>query len=199
MSSDKTVHGFIEKNQFWKPELKLLREIILCQNLKETIKWGFPVYTSNGQNVVGMGAFRSYVGLWFFQGALLIDKEQRLVNAQEGKTKAMRQWRFNTIGEIKKSLVSIEEYLQESIEHQKQGKIIKPQLNKPVIIPSELKDRLVASELLNVFNELSLSKRRNFAEYISLAKRAETKAKRLDKIIPMIQAGVGMNDKYSKN
>ena len=197
MSSDKTVHGFIEKNQIWKSELAVLRETILSQNLQETIKWGFPVYTFNGQNVVGMGAFRSYVGLWFFQGALLKDQEQRLVNAQEGKTKAMRQWRFNGIDEIKKSLVSIEQYLQESIDNQKAGKIIKPQLNKPVIIPSQLKNRLVESELLNVFNQLSLSKRRDFAEYISLAKRAETKAKRLDRIIPMIQAGIGMNDKYS--
>ena len=110
----------------------------------------------------------------------------------------MRQWRFNGIDEIKKSLVSIEQYLQESIENQQAGKTIKPELNKPAIIPSELKDRLGSSDLLNVFNDLSLPKRRDFAEYISLAKREETKAKRLDKIIPMIQAGIGLNDQYIK-
>ncbi|MBK7633096.1 MAG: hypothetical protein IPJ13_01585 [Saprospiraceae bacterium] len=44
--------------------------------------------------MVGLAAFKSYTGIWFFQGGLLDDKQQFLMNAQEGKTKAMRQWRF---------------------------------------------------------------------------------------------------------
>ena len=57
--------------------------------LLETIKWGVPVYTLNDKNVLGMGAFKSYVGIWFFQGAFLDDPQKKLINAQEGKTKAL--------------------------------------------------------------------------------------------------------------
>ncbi|MCH7772721.1 MAG: YdeI/OmpD-associated family protein, partial [Bacteroidetes bacterium] len=46
------------------------------------------------------------------------------------------------------------------------------------------------------FNSLSLSKQREYAEYISEAKRDETKQKRLLKIVPIILKGKGLNDKY---
>jgi uncharacterized protein YdeI (YjbR/CyaY-like superfamily) len=39
---------------------------------------------------VGIGGFKSYFGLWFHQGALLTDKAGVLINAQEGRTKALR-------------------------------------------------------------------------------------------------------------
>ena len=39
---------------------------------------------------------RDYVGLWFYQGALLSDPQQVLINAQTGRTKASRQWRYTS-------------------------------------------------------------------------------------------------------
>ena len=199
MDRQKTVVDFIERNQHWHQELVLLRETALAQKLDETIKWGFPVYTYQGKNVVGLGAFKSYVGLWFFQGGLLKDQNNHLMNAQDGKTKAMRQWRFKDLRDIKKSMKLIEIYLQEAIDNQKKGLTIKPERNKPVDIPKELQDALsTETDLQNHFNNLSLSKRRDFAEYITTAKRSETKLKRLVKILPMIKAGIGMNDQYKK-
>ena len=64
---------------------------MLACALGETVKWGGPVYTANGRNVVGLAAFKSCFGLWFFDGARLADKDRVLVNAQEGKSKSMRQ------------------------------------------------------------------------------------------------------------
>ena len=64
------------------------REIILATELAETIKWGIPVYTLGGKNVLEMCAFQSYVGIWFYQGSFLNDPNKKLVNAREGKTKA---------------------------------------------------------------------------------------------------------------
>lgn len=52
--------------------------------MEETNKWSAPVYTSNGKNIVGLGAFKSYTGLWFFQGALLKDEKKLLINAGNG-------------------------------------------------------------------------------------------------------------------
>jgi uncharacterized protein YdeI (YjbR/CyaY-like superfamily) len=91
----KTPEEYIANNKDWQKSLILLRDILLSTQMTETIKWGVPVYTFEGKNIVGTTAFKSYVGLWFFQGALLKDKKKKLINAQTGKTKALRQWRFN--------------------------------------------------------------------------------------------------------
>ncbi len=136
MQSNKTVEGFIEKQSRWKEPLQKFRRIFLETELLETIKWGTPVYTLNGKNVLGMGAFKSYVGIWFFQGAFLKDPHKKLINAQEGKTKALRQLRFATNEEVNYELVK--EYVAEAIQNQKEGKEIKPEKNKPLIIPDDL-------------------------------------------------------------
>jgi uncharacterized protein YdeI (YjbR/CyaY-like superfamily) len=68
---------------------------------------------------------------------------------------------------------------------------------KPLVIPGELKNALDKdSALLNAFEKFTLSKQREFTFFIGQAKRLETKMRRLDKIIPMIFSGIGLNDKY---
>ncbi|WP_026777658.1 YdeI family protein [Polaribacter sp. Hel_I_88] len=190
------VDEYIAKKENWSKELKLLRTIFADLPLEETIKWGAPVYVFQGKNIVGLSAFKNYCGLWFFQGALLKDKEKVFVNAQEGKTKAMLQWRFNAIDEI--NTTQIKEYVLEAIENVKLGMEIKPtKTSKPLSIPEELKLALHENkELKENFDNFSLSKQREFAAYIDEAKRAATKLKRLQKIIPMIISGVGLHDKY---
>lgn len=195
MKRNKTVDEFIDSNEMWNKELVLLRKILQSTGMEETIKWGFPVYTFEGKNIVGLGSFKSYVGLWFYQGVFLKDKHKKLQNAQEGKTKAMRQWRFSNAKEIDKKLVL--EYLAEAIENQKQGKEVKVERNKPINIPSKLEAAFKEDKILKKqFDALSLGKRRDFAEYIDAAKREATKDKRLLKIIPMIKELKGLNDQY---
>lgn len=190
------VDEYISKQEKWNNELILLRSIFKDLPLEETIKWRAPTYVFNNKNIVGLAAFKNYFGLWFFQGALLKDKEKVFINAQEGKTKAMLQWRFNSIDEINTKL--IKEYVLEAIENVKKGKEIKPDRSKKeLIIPDILKQELHNNKDLKIkFEEFSLSKQREFANYISEAKREQTKIKRLEKIIPMILKGVGLNDKY---
>lgn len=131
----------------------------------------------------------------FFQGAFLSDPEHKLVNAQEGKTKALRQLRFADSEEIDYNLVKA--YVEEAIQNQKTGKEIKPDQKKPLIIPDELKVKFEVDEALKIcFDEFTLTKKREFADYISEAKREETKLKRLEKIIQMIKEGIGLNDMY---
>lgn len=199
MENSRRVEEYITKKGKWKGALTKLREIILSTPLEETIKWGMPVYTLNGKNVVGIGAFKSFVGIWFFQGALLKDEKNKLINAQEGITKALRQWRFTSEEEIERDREIIRQYVEEAINNQKLGKEIKPERQKPLVIPPELQERLAGlPELKAAFDSLSLSKQREFAEYISEAKRSETKQKRLEKITPLILNGIGLHDKYRK-
>ena len=190
------VTEYINNKNTWTQELNLLRSVLLEVGFEETVKWGAPVYVYKGKNIVGLSAFKNYCGLWFFQGSFLIDEQKKLVNAQEGKTQAMRQWRFFTVEDIQPDLVK--QYALEAIKNSEEGKELKVKKNtKPLSIPDELQLEFDKDERLKeAFNGFSLSKQREFSDYISEAKREATKQKRLEKIIPMILNGVGLYDKY---
>ena len=53
------------KTNQWNGELEVLKAIVVKTNLIEEIKWGGPVYTYNGKNVIGIGGFKSYFGIWY--------------------------------------------------------------------------------------------------------------------------------------
>lgn len=191
-----SVEEYIETNPKYSNELSLLRTIINSTELEETVKWSMPTYCLNGKNVLGIGAFKNHFCLWFHQGVFLKDEHNLLINAQENKTKAMRQMRFNSIVDINKTIVLA--YVKEAIENQHTGKEIKPKrTSKTIIVPEELKLLLKSNTVLNTsFKTLTPGKQREYCEYIIEAKRETTKLKRLEKITPMIIQGVGLNDKY---
>lgn len=194
MKKHKTVEEFIKSESQWRKELIKLRTIIKSTELVETVKWGMPVYTVGGKNVVGMGSFKSYVGVWFYQGVFLKDKHKQLINAQEGVTKGMRQWRMDSADEIDEKLLI--KYLEEAIQNQKDGKEIKLQ-KRPLVIPKELKQMLKENPKVKTgFYKFTPGKQKEYAEYIIEAKQAATKLKRLEKIAPMILKNLGLNDKY---
>nr|WP_319800432.1 DUF1801 domain-containing protein [Flavobacterium sp. N503310] len=49
----------------WEEELLLLKAIIDKTELKETTKWGGPVYVYEKKNVIGLGGFKDYFAIWF--------------------------------------------------------------------------------------------------------------------------------------
>ena len=195
MKKATSVDEYIETNEHFGDALNILRNIILKTELNEAIKWNSPVYDLNGKNVVGLGAFKKHFGIWFFNGVFLKDEHNLLVNAQE-KTKALRQMRFESINDINKDAVLT--YVKEAIANQKAGKEITPDRSKKkTIIPPELQTVLNSNKkLLSHFNALSPFNQREYCEYIVTAKREPTKLSRLEKIIPMILKGAGLNDKY---
>ena len=187
---------YLAKHKGFSHILNELRDIIRSTGLIETIKWGMPTYTLNNKNILGMSAFKHHLGIWFFQGALLKDTEGVLINAQEGKTNAMRQWRFASDSKLDKKLVL--KYLLEAIENEKKGLKIKRKI-KPLVIPTQLENILKSNKDVEMsFKALTLAKKREFAEYIMEAKREKTKEKRLEKIIPMIINRKGLNETYIK-
>ncbi len=197
MQTNITVESFIAKQTNWRVALTKFRAILQSTELEETIKWGSPVYALDGKNIIGMGAFKSYVGLWFFQGVFLKDPNALLINAQDGKTKAQRQMRFTSEDEIDYDVVK--NYINEAVQNQKAGMEFKPDLKKPLIIPPQLQSALDGdADLKNSFEKFTPGKQREFAEYIVEAKQDTTKLKRLEKITPMVKKGVGLNDKFRK-
>ena len=195
MKTNHSVEEFIEKQPQGNVILRTLRALLLDSGMMETIKWGAPVYTVNGKNVAGIGAFKSYVGIWFFQGALLEDKYQMLINANEGNTKALRQMRFQFEEELDEKIIKA--YIKEAIQNQEAGREIKPDKQKPLLIHEALQAYLAENEELSaLFDAASLTRKREFTEYIETAKRAETIATRLEKIRILLQENRGLNDEY---
>jgi len=191
-TSDKK-HVWDKVNQ-WGEELLFLKSIIDKTELVETIKWGGPVYVFNKKNVVGIGGFKEYFTIWFFNGVFLKDEKKKLINAQEDKTKSLRQWRFTSKEEVNKTEVLA--YILEAIENEKQGKIIKP--SKKETIVSELLEKEMSQNkvLAEAFQKFSPYKQYEFLEYIETAKQEKTKLSRIEKVIPMILGNIGLNDKY---
>lgn len=181
-------------NHLWEEELLLLKSIIDKTELEETVKWGGPVYVYNKKNIIGIGGFRDYFTIWFFNGVFLKDEKKKLINAQEDKTKSLRQWRFTSKEEVNEA--AILEYIAEAIENEKQGKIIKP--SKKEMIVSELLQKEMDQNptLTEAFQKFSPYKQYEFLEYIETAKQEKTKLSRIEKVIPMILGNIGLNDKY---
>jgi uncharacterized protein YdeI (YjbR/CyaY-like superfamily) len=195
MKGSNTVDEYIIGQGRWRSELIELRNIIAATGLDESIKWGVPVYSYNDQNILGIAAFKTYVAIWFYQGSLLKDTEKKLINAQEGTTKALRQWRFNSFDEIEPQIIT--EYIIEAIENEKSGNKIKPTAKNELEMPEELIKVFDENAGIKLnFEKLTPFKRREYLEFLQSAKRQETKEKRLEKIIPLLMAGIGLNDKY---
>lgn len=183
-----------DKVNNWSEELEMLNSIIAKTELVETTKWGGPVFTVNGKNVLGIGGFKNYFTIWFFNGVFLKDEKQVLVNAQEGVTKSLRQWRFSSKEEVNEKLIL--SYIYEAIENEKIGKVAKP-VRKEAFVSQLLQKELDNNiALATAFQQFSPYKQKEFLEYIETAKREETKLLRLEKIKPMILENIGLNDKY---
>lgn len=195
MKRSNSVDEYIETAENWQPQIRQLRKILTATSLTEDVKWGGPCYTHKGKNVVGIGAFKSYFGLWFHQGALLSDEAKVLINAQAGKTQALRQWRMTRSKDIKPAV--IKRYVKEAIAHIDAGKEIKPDRSKPMHVPDELRRALRKTKgATAAFRKLRKGQQREYADYIAEAKRVDTKQRRIEKVLPLIVAGNGLNDKY---
>jgi len=186
-------HVWDKMNQ-WEEEILILKSIIDKTELIETVKWGAPVYVFNKKNIVGLGGFKDYFTIWFYNGVFLKDEKKKLINAQEEVTKSLRQWRFKSKEEINEK--DILEYIHEAIENEKQGKVIKPS-KKEAIISELLNEEMARNPALKeAFEKFAPYKQYEFLEYIETAKQEKTKLSRIEKVIPMILANVGLNDKY---
>ncbi len=189
------VDAYIEHHEQWADGLDALRAAIRATDLEETVKWGAPCYTHAGKNVVGMAAFKDYFGLWFHQGVFLEDDLGVLINAQAGKTKALRQWRFTRAADVKPR--HVKRYVKEALALAREGREIKPARHSQLDVPPELAAALdKRKKTKTAFEALSPGRQREYSQYVSEAKREATKASRVEKIVPMIEAGVGLNDKY---
>lgn len=185
----------MDKVNIWEQEIDLLKELLKDTELSETVKWGTPVFTYNGKNVLGIAGFKNHLALWFYNGFFLKDEGKVLINAQDGKTKALRQWRFSKNDSFDKELIL--NYVKEAIENEKAGKVWKPEKSEALEMPAIMVEAFkLDKSLQSLFFKLPPYKQKDFIEYIESAKKTETQTARIEKIKPIILAGKGLNDRY---
>lgn len=195
MDRGEKLESYYTKEHPFREGINFLREIALKTETEEHFKWSIPVYTLNNKNVFGICKFKNHFGVWFFNGVFLKDPKKVLENAQDGKTKGMRHWKFQSTDEVDEKIVL--GYMKEALDNQKKGLEIKAEKNNEVEIPELLQSKLDSDSVLkSSFENFTPYKQKEFCEYIAEAKQEKTKLRRLEKILPMIKDGVGLNDGY---
>lgn len=183
--------GSIDK---WQEEAEKLRMIVLDCQLTEDLKWGCPCYTFNDSNIVLIHVFKEYCALLFFKGALLRDANGILVQQTENVQSA-RQIRFTNIQEIAKLEPVLKTYIQEAIEVEKAGLKVNFKKTSDFAIPEEFQNKLDKMPALRTaFDALTPGRQKGYIFYFSSAKQSKTRESRVEKSIPKILDGKGMDD-----
>jgi uncharacterized protein YdeI (YjbR/CyaY-like superfamily) len=186
------------KVNHWRPELLLLRQIIIDSGLAltEEIKWGVPCYTIDGKNVLMLGALKSYCVISFFKGVLIDDKHQLLHRPGE-HSQSYRMMRFTSVQAIEQQREAILDYIHQAIAlHRSQSKVVRQ--SNPEPIPQELAEALERdSDLAAAFNALTPGKQRGYIIYISQPKQSQSRINRIEKCSIKIRNGEGLHDKYN--
>ena len=185
---------FLSKAKKWQDEMTLLREIITECNLEEDFKWMHPCYTLNNANIVLIHGFKDYCALLFFKGVLMKDEKGILIQQTEN-VQDRRQLRFKNTAEIEKLESVIREYIQEAIAIEKAGLKVVMKTTAQYQMPDEFQTVLEdMSELKKAFYSLTPGRQKAYLLYFSSAKQAKTREARIEKYIPKILDGKGLDD-----
>jgi uncharacterized protein YdeI (YjbR/CyaY-like superfamily) len=188
------VDFYFEKDKKWQAESLKLRTIVLDCGLMEELKWGCPCYTFEKSNIVLIHGFKEYCALLFFKGALLKDTHHILIQQTEN-VQAARQIRFTSVQEIVKLKAVLKAYIYEAIEIEKAGLKVSLKKTKEYQIPEEFQKHLNKStELKTAFKSLTPGRQRGYILYFSSAKQAKTRESRIEKYIPQILKGKGVDE-----
>lgn len=188
------VDFFFDKAEKWNKEYELLRSIILDCGLTEELKWGCPCYMYHESNIVLIHGFKEYCAILLFKGALLNDPEGIMVQ-QTKNVQSARQIRFTNAKEIAKMERVLKSYIYQAIEIDKAGLKVSLKKTTEYSIPDEFKKRLDKNRTLKTaFNALTPGRQRAYLLHFSLAKQSKTREARIDKHIPQILKGKGLND-----
>lgn len=185
---------FFDKAERWEESVRALREIALGFPLIEELKWGCPCYTLDGSNVVLIHHFKEYCALLFMKGALLEDPKGILIQ-QTRNVQSARQMRFTNAKEIAKLKPAIKACIKQAIAVEKSGAKVELKKTSEFEMPEEFIDKLDdVPNLKAAFDALTPGRQRGYLLFFSSAKQSQTRVARIEKCIPAILKGKGLND-----
>ena len=193
---DRRVDDYIAKQRdFAKPILTYVRDVMHegCPDVEETIKWGMPSFTYHGI-LAGMAAFKEHASFGFWKHGLLF-----------GDGRGRDQGAMGSFGRLSsvKDLPSRRELLalvKKACELNATGAKPAPRIKrpaKPIPMPAEFKAALAKNRKAQAnFDAFPPSHRREYLQWISEAKRDETRDKRIAEAVRWIAEGKQRNWKY---
>lgn len=172
--------------------MRKLRSILLGCGLDEDLKWGKPCFSIDGKNVAIIQPFKAFCALMFFKGALLED-EYGLLRSQGENTQSALRLELRSEAEIKKAV--LESYVKQAIVVEETGrKIVKE--TRELELPEELVAMLKKNKKLgDAFRALTPGRQRGYVLHFAAAKQSKTRIARIEKCMPAILAGKGMQDR----
>ena len=174
----------------WEAEIAAMRRVLAGFAMKEECKWGKPTYTVDGKNIVIMQGFKEYFGLGFFQGALLKDPKNVLV--QLGLVQAGRVMKFTSVKDIAAKAATIKAYVREAIAVEKAGLRIEKKKTSDFPVPGELTARFRRdARFKRAFEALTPGRQRSYLYHFAAAKQSATRVARIEKARPAIFEGRG--------
>jgi uncharacterized protein YdeI (YjbR/CyaY-like superfamily) len=188
------VDFFFNKASQWQQEYAQLRTIMLDCGLTEELKWGVPCYTLEKKNIVLIHGFKEYCAILFMKGVLLKDPKGILIQQTENVQSA-RQVRFTSAREIVKMKATLKAYVLEAIEVEKAGLTVELKKTSEYAVPEEFQSKLKADpNLKKAFKALTPGRQRAYIFHFSAAKQSKTREARVEKYIPQILDGKGLDD-----
>ena len=170
-----------------------LQAILLGCGLQEEIKWGKPCYGHDGSNIAIMQEMKDFLALMFFKGALLSDPDG-VLEEQGPNSRSARRILFTTVDDVTRLSDTVRACIAEAIDVEETGLEVGP-APQPVLV-DELRHRLEADPKLRAaFEGLTPGRQREYNLYFSDAKKASTRAARVDKYVPKILVGKGFRDR----
>lgn len=188
------VNFFFENAGQWQEEFEKLRTIALSTELTEDLKWGCPCYTYEGKNIFLIHGFKEYCALLFFKGALMKDPDHILIQ-QSKNVQAARQIRFTEVAQIIDLEDVLRAYMFEAVEIEESGAKVEMKKTKEFEMAEEFQEKLDQNPALQeAFKALTPGRQRAYLLHFSSAKQSKTREARIEKCIPQIMDGIGLND-----
>lgn len=181
---------------FAQPILTTIRETVhaSCPGVEEAIKWGFPHFLYKGM-LCSMASFTRHAAFGFWKGSL--------VTGSGKGAAAMGQFgRITKLSDLP-SLKTLAEYVKQAAALNDRGvkaaRVSKKAPPKPIAVPADLTAAFRTNAKAKAgFAALSPSHRREYLEWITEAKGAETRARRLAQAVEWMAQGKSRNWKYER-
>lgn len=194
MKPNPKVDAFLKRQDKWRAAFEELRAIFLESGLTEELKWGQPCYALDGKNVALIHGFKDYCAILFHKGALLKDPKGVLVQ-QTKNVQSARQIRFTSAQEITKLEKTIKAYVREAIRIERAGLKVPLKKTEDFELPEEFESKLAKNaKLKTAFAELTPGRQRAYIFHFSQPKLSKTRTARVEKNVPRILAGLGLDD-----
>jgi uncharacterized protein YdeI (YjbR/CyaY-like superfamily) len=185
---------FAAQADFARPILEHLRRLVheAAPEAEETIKWGMPHFTVGGRILAGMGAFKAHVTFGFG-----ISKDVLGETGLEGQAMG-RFGRLTSIADLPDD-AALKGVIRRAADAAAAGP--KPQPKKTpkpeAAVPDDLAAALAADRAAQAtFDAFPPSCRREYVDWVTEAKRPETRAKRLAQAVAWMAEGKRRNWKY---